>query len=269
MRSVYGNKDGTIWGLLTWRELSQRESSNRDFATARATRTIKHEILHGFGLSHPNGPYGGNPKFNDLDTVMSYNNTSPLPNYVYTAADRTAAVEILNRIKYGSLLPDLGPKMLSLDKSIGYNTRENGDVIIGTDQSKELDDVSTVVAQPKGTSFNDRIFARASTDKIQAFAGDDQIISGGNRLTIAGGPGYDQIYLGEKKQKVILDAKNVEYDTIFDFGENDIVFIEGGTRKNTSISLVGETSFVTVGGSLVAVVEGILTDGQVRFGFLA
>jgi hypothetical protein len=68
---------------------------------------------------------------------------------------------------------------------------------------------------------------------------------------------------------VILDAKNVEYDTIFDFDENDIVFIEGGTRKNTSISLVGDTSFVTVGGSLVAVVEGILTDGQVRFGFLA
>jgi hypothetical protein len=56
--------------------------------------------------------------------------------------------------------------MLSLDKSIGYNTRENGDVIIGTDQSKELDNVLTVVAQAKGTSFNDRIFARASTDKI-------------------------------------------------------------------------------------------------------
>ena len=263
MRGLYGNEQGKLWNLLTWRELSSDENEDREFAKARATRTIKHEVLHGLGLSHPDGPSGQNPEFNDLDTIMSYVNTDPAPNFNLTDADKIAIREVRDRLLYGSRMEvvNAGKKDLNLNKTKYLQAAEDGSGLVANRDLKK-----------PGYKISDE--ASSSDDilkggkRINSFEGDDIIYARKSTKSISGDDGYDRIYLAEGRQKVIIENGSEGYDSVINFSKNDRIIIDGYEPETLVVQSYGSTHMIFSEDDLIAVIDSNFSGADAMFGKL-
>lgn len=289
-RNLFGN-GSERWGLLTYRPVPLDAGYTAEFSKARATRTIKHEILHGFGLSHPDSPNGFNPAYNDLDTLMSYNNTDPLPNSTLTTADKAATKQIMNRFLYGGSLTSLGKKSFNIDKSVAYHLDELGEFpntisepksqgLKSNDKLAFFDDNDNVFFNPINRTFktatgelsidrnddtskeNDLVIADPNQSLHISGDGDDLIYVFKGNTFVEPGDGKDTILLEKNNgsQNIILDGFSYEHDTVLNFELEDLLTVSNASLDSIGILQAGGNFIVTNGGDLLATVTSNITD---------
>lgn len=131
----FGNRNGKVWRLASFRESPFQDIAQKE-ADTRAT--IRHELGHSFGLSHPGAQQDGyNPAFNQLDTVMSYNVPNP-PNEFLTDSDISAYKQVFNELNVVDMVlngASSGP--VQIDKSDPYFYDE---------QSQQIDELRSFSA---------------------------------------------------------------------------------------------------------------------------
>lgn len=261
LSAAYGNGD-YVWRVMTYSESPILDTETPPLLQAEldTASTIRHEIGHAFGLSHP-GPNqnGFNEKFNQLDTVMSYNITDPAnPNY--TLSDQAALDQIASKItftprkgvrlssavidkseprafneKTQSVIPGHS-EIKSISNSKRFSARKNSDLkvkakhdyIIGIHDD---DDISS----GHGSDF---VKSGKGNDKIHAGRGHDSIKAGNGHDVIRGGHGTDFIH-GGKGDDRISGGKGID---IIKAGRGRDVFVIRYKHLNTGYdSLVGFT----------------------------
>jgi hypothetical protein len=183
------NEKSGIWKLLTFTDTPDGTIGKKN-ADLDTIATIKHEIGHAFGLSHPGEKQDGfNPKFNLFDTLMSYNITDPV-NSNYTKADKSALNIVASDIQK---LPDGAiPSPITIDKS--------DPVTFDEETQKNAAKISDI----KKLHISKQSFNQNSSDKkldskhdfLTGMIGDDQISSGHGWDIVKTGRGSDYIHSG-------------------------------------------------------------------------
>jgi len=135
LSQAFGNRNSKVWRLASFRESSFQDIAQKE-ADTRAT--IRHELGHSFGLSHPGAQQDGyNPAFNQLDTVMSYNVPNPANEFL-TESDISAYKQIFNELNVVDMVlngASSGP--VQIDKSDPYFYDE---------QSQQIDELRSFSA---------------------------------------------------------------------------------------------------------------------------
>jgi len=190
----HGKGEYAFWEIYWW-------YGGGENLTSEVKGTIVHEIGHALGLSHPQEkPFS--EKWNDRDTIMSYNKGAAQWNTWFTDFDIKALQKIWG--KENDHLDQLHQGRLNIpNKLFG----ENG---------------------------NDKIYGGRRGDILSGGDGSDTVVGGAGNDTINGGPGFDtavftarnnRINLNTSKNQNTGDGKDrlVSIENINAGGGNDVV----------------------------------------------
>lgn len=265
MSLALGNELGSLWRLQTWGE-SQYGDSSTDLLDTQAT--IRHEIGHALGLSHPDpdggGADGNNPLFNQLDSVMSYNMTTP-PNSFYTEADQIALRSIFSSIQG---LENIEP-LINIKKD---NTRifeySDDNQALTSYRKKKWNPVDPITgerlqASSSASEISDLLVTSRGNDSVDAGDGDDWVSTGRGDDIVEGGDGVNRIRTGPGRDTVIIRYREGRegFDAVHDFSKVDRLQLIGFDTDGLMLTSFGKRSVLTHYEDLIGVFDHTLTFG--------
>ena len=303
LSAAYGNGD-SVWRLMTYSETSRPDIAGRETLTKSQVRsltsqTIKHEIGHAFGLSHPGKEQNGwNKSFNQSDTLMSYNASNP-PNYNYTAADQAAlsligsditdpyrarpaiSIDKSNPLPYDEVAQSVTTTLSDIRQLHKLEKDSNHDFSGTTSDSRHdlltgMDSAANISSGPgwdiiktgKGKDYihagkgNDFIKSGKGNDIALGGSGTDFIHGGRGNDKLIGGAGIDLIKAGAGQDVVVISYKNLNsgYDSLVGFTDEDTIRLKGfNNPEKLSIQHLANKSLLHYGCHVIAAIDTTIT----------
>ena len=246
---------GTMYGQRSGIDLEWRDVYSSDSFNAYEKSTIVHEIGHALGLQHP-GDDGGNPNWDEWDSIMSYNDRSGVDDEPIWFSDLD--IQALQSIwgKETSQAFDLDENLLGHfgdDEIHAFSGNDRvdsgaGDDLVFGNQGQDTIRAGVGDDLVYGGKNADQIFGNSDDDRLFGNKGDDLIYGGKSNDTLHGGQGDDVLFGNLGADVFHLSSGS---DRVMDFAshEGDLIAVRPGLAysiRDLGADVLIESAFGTL-----------------------